>query len=526
MVNKVLKRANRSLTITTAAVVLSGGYLLSGIFGLLRDRLLAARFGVSGTLDAYFAAFSLPDLLFFILVSGALVVTLLPVLNERLQHHNKKSAWEVASSLINVLAVLTLIASVVIFIFASPIISIIAPSFDETRHEIAVNVMRILALNPFFFSVSSVFGTIQQAFGRFFFFALAPIIYNLGIIFGIVYLSEWYGIYGVAYGVVIGAIAQMGIQVLGLQGLGFTYKPHIFWRNQGFRKVIRLIVPRSIDEGIEHLIALVERAIASGLSVGAIASYQFAFGLKNYPITLIGTAIATAAFPSISSRALGTRTDLLKKEIREVARAILWFAIPTAAAIVILRGYIVRLLLGFGDATIANILGWFALAILFQTLLRLVTRIFYAQQDTKTPLYASIIAIILNIILALILAHTFGVVGLAMAQSIVAVIEVSFLFVILVRRLGFFFNKAFLMNIVKTFISAAAMTGVTYLLVRFVFPLLAGETGFFTLAPKFGAIVSISFAVYLLLGTKLRLPEAVTISNRLKRIMFKRVPLG
>ncbi|PSO43161.1 murein biosynthesis integral membrane protein MurJ [Candidatus Saccharibacteria bacterium QS_5_54_17] len=526
MVNRVLKYANRSLTITMAAAILSGGYLISGVFGLLRDRLLAAEFGISGTLDAYFAAFSLPDLLFFILVSGALVVTLLPVLNERLQHHNKKSAWEIASSVINILAILTLVASILIFVFASSIIDLIAPNFDVTRHETAVNIMRILALNPFFFSLSSVFGTIQQAFGRFFFFALAPIIYNLGIIFGIVYLSDSFGIYGVAYGVVIGAIAQMLIQILGMQGLGFTYKPHIFWRNKGFRKVIRLIIPRSIDEGIEHLIALIERAIASGLTTGAIASYQFAFSLKNYPITLIGTAIATAAFPSISSRALGTRTDLLKKEILEVARAILWFAIPAAAGIVIMRGYIVRLLLGFGDATVANILGWFTVAIVFQSLLRLVTRIFYAQQDTKTPLYASIVAIVLNISLALWLAHTYGVVGLAMAQSIVAVIEVSYLFVVLIKRLGWFFNKTFLAHVIKTGISAFVMACVTYVLVRFVFPLVAGETGFFALAPKFSAIVLISLTVYLAAGWVLRLPEAVNISKRIKRFMFTRVPLG
>lgn len=526
MLNRALKKANKSLTISTAAAVLSGGYLISGIFGLLRDRLLAAEFGISGTLDAYFAAFSLPDLLFFILVSGALTVTLLPVLNERLQHHNKKSAWEVTSSLINVLGILTLVASIIIFIFASPIINLIAPSFGPERHDIAVNIMRILALNPFLFSVSSVFGTIQHAYGRFFFYALAPIVYNLGIIFGIIYLTEPFGIYGVAYGVVAGAIAQMIIQILGLQGLGFRYQPYIFWRNKGFRKVLRLIVPRSIDEGIEHLIALIERAIASGLAVGAITAYQIAFNLKNYPITLIGTAIATAAFPSISERALGTRTDLLKKEILEVARAILWFAIPTAAGIIILRGYIVRLLLGFGDETVASILGWFALAIIFQSLLRLTTRIFYAQQDTKTPLYASIVAIALLVPLALLLSDIYGVAGLAMAQSIVAVTEVSYLFVVLVKRLGFFFNKAFLLHVTKTAASAVAMAGVTYVLVRFAFPLLAGETGFFTLAPKFGAIVLLSFAVYVFVGSKLHLPEALNVNNRLKQIMFKRVPLG
>lgn len=526
MVKNAIRRANRSLTIVVAAAILSGSYFLSGIFGLLRDRLLAAQFGVEAELDAYFVAFSIPDLLFFILVSGALTVTLLPVLGERLKHHNKKSAWEIASSMINLLAGLTVIASVLLFIFADPLISLIAPEFDAQRHELAVDIMRILALNPFFFAVSSVFGTIQQAFGRFFFFALAPIVYNLGIIFGIIFFTDAYGIHGVAYGVVLGAIAQAFVQWLGVAGLGFTYRPHIFWKNKGFRQVLRLIIPRSIDESLEYLSAVIERAIASGLAIGAVAAFQIAFNLKNYPITLIGTAIATAVFPKLSERALSTRTDLLKKEIMDVARAILWFAIPAAAAIVLLRGYIVRLLLGFGEPTVAAILGWFTIAIVFQCLLRLVSRIFYAEKDTKTPLYASIVAIISSVILALYLTSIYGVVGLAMSHSLVSIIKFSFLMAALLKRLGWFFNRKFGLHMFNIGLGTAAMSALTYILVRFVFPLLAGETGFFTLAPKFSAIVLLSLITYVYIGTWLRLPESMAISNRLKQLINKEVRIG
>lgn len=523
---RIIRRANRSLTIGVAAAVLAGSYLLSGMFGLLRDRLLTARFGLEESLDAYFVAFSVPDLLFLILVSGALTVTLLPVLSERFQKNNKKSAWEISSSMINLLAILTVLASIGLFVFADPLIRLLAPSFDPERHQLAVDIMRILSLNPFFFAISSVFGTIQQAFGRFFFFALAPVIYNLGIIFGVVYLSPIFDIYGAAYGVVIGAVAQAFVQWLGVVGLGFTYKPHIFWRNKGFRQVIRLIIPRSADESMVYLTTIIERAIASSLAIGSVAAYQLAFNLKNYPITLIGTAIATAAFPKLSERALSTRSDLLKKEILEVARAILWFAIPTAIAVVLLRGYIVRLLLGFGDATVANIFGWFAVAIIFQCLLRLVARIFYAQQDTKTPLYGSMMAIVLNTVLALTFVNLFDVVGLAMAHSVTSIFIVTFLTVVISRRMGLFVTREFMRHLGGIIISSAAMGGVTYLLVRFVFPLLAGETGFFTLAPKFGAIVIISFATYIFIGTLLRLPEAVKFSERLKQVVNQRVQVG
>ncbi|MEX0748860.1 MAG: murein biosynthesis integral membrane protein MurJ [Candidatus Saccharimonadales bacterium] len=526
MANSVLKRANKSLTIGVAASLLAGSYFLSGLFGLLRDRLLAARFGLEGELDAYFAAFSLPDLMFFILVSGALTVTLLPVLNERFAGGNKKSAWEISSSITNLLGLLTLVASVIIFAFANQLMGLVAPGFDAAQQEVAANIMRILALNPFFFSLSSVFGTIQQAYGRFFFFSLAPVIYNLGIIFGILYLTDSYGIYGVAFGVVIGAIAQLGIQILGVAGLGFTYKPQIFWKNKGFRKVLRLIIPRSIDEGFEYLIAVIERAIASGLAVGAIAAYQIAFNLKNYPITLIGTAIATAAFPKISERALSNRTDLLKKEILGVLRAILWFAVPAAVVVVFMRGYIVRLLIGFGDMTVANVLGWFAVAIIFQSLLRLVNRVFYAQQDTKTPLYVSVVAIILNVSLAIYLANIYGVSGLAMAQSIVAIVEVIILMTILSRRLGSFITRKFMRQLSGIIAASTVMGSATYGLVRYVFPLLAGETGFFSLVPKFATISILSFVVYILCGIQLKLPEAQAVAKRVRSFVHRRVPLG
>jgi len=526
VVRRLISRANTSLSIGWAATILASSYFISGIFGLIRDRLLAARFGIDGVLDAYFTAFSLPDLLFLILVSGALTVTLLPVLTKRIESRNMKSAWEITASMINLLGIITLVASLVIFIFAEQIIMLIAPEFDVIRRQMAVTIMRILAINPFLFAISSIFGTVQQAYGRFFFFALAPVVYNVGIIIGILYLSEPYGIYGVAYGVVIGAVAQLLIQALGLTGLGFQYKPFIFWRNKGFRQVLRLIGPRSVDEGLVYFITIFERAIASGLAAGSIAAYQFAFNLKNYPITLIGTAIATAAFPSLSQRALSTRTDLLKKEILEVMRAILWFAVPTAIIVVLMRGYIVRLLIGFGDATVANLLGWFSVAILFQSLLRMVARIFYAQEDTKTPLVGSFIAIVVNVSLAFLFVNFYGVIGLAMAHSITSVVQVGFLVAVLMKRMGNFITREFASQSARIFLASVVTGGVTYTMVRFVLPLVAGETGFFTLAPRFSAIALVSAAAYILIGNWLKINESQKAMRVLRQFIFQRVKVS
>lgn len=523
MIKQVISKANRRITVPTAAGLLAGSYLASALLGLARDRLLAGQFGVSGTLDAYFAAFSLPDLMFYLLVSGALTVTLLPVLTDRLVNYNKKSAWEVSSSVLNFLAMLTLMASIVIFVFADPLMWLVAPKFGADRHDLAVSITRIIAINPFLFSLSSVFATVQQAFGRFFFFALAPVIYNIGIIFGILALSPTYGIIGVAWGVVIGALAQMLVSALGLFGTGFEYRRRIFWGNRGFRQVIRLIIPRSIDEGVEHLQAVIERAIASGLTIGSIAAYQYAFNIKNVPITLIGTAIATAAFPKISERAASQRSDLVKKDLRDTLRVMVWLVIPAAALAVILRGYIVRIVLGFGEPVVASILGWFAIAIVFQVLMRMIARVFYAFADTKTPLYSSIAMLALIVPTALFLVGLYGVKGLAMAQSFVAALEVAILLTILRRRLGRLVDWSSAWTLVKIGIATLAMTAATYLLVRYVFPLLATDVGFFIIAPKFVAIVVLSALAYIAAGLLLRLSEARIVTGKTLKFVFRRV---
>ena len=526
MVKNVLLRANRSISIGSAAALLSAATFLSAILGLVVRRLLAARFGVGETLDAYYAAFSIPDLIFYLLVSGALTVTLLPVLSERLMSRNKKSAWEISTSILNFLALTTLTASVLIFIFADPLMHLAAPGFDERRHELAVLLMRLLALNPFLFSISSVYASMQQAFGRFFFYALAPIVYNLGIIAGIIFLSPHFDITGVALGAVLGAFAQLVVQRMGLTGLGFEYSRTIFWRNRGFRQVLRLIVPRSIDEGIDNLIAVVERAIASGLGIGVLAAYQFAFDLKNYPIALIGAAIATAVFPKVSERAAGTRPDILKRELAGIFRVILWLIVPVAALVVILRGYIVRLLFGFGGPITASILGWFALAIIFQSLLRMVARVFYAYQDTRTPLYVSLCAIILNVALAFFFVSRYSVQGLAMAQSAVAIFEVLTLSSIIRHRLGSFVQARFFINISKILVATFTMSILAYALTARFLPLLNVDAGFFSLAPKFSLIALVSGVFYVLVSYWLRLPDAVLVINKVRQFAFKQLNIS
>jgi len=279
--NRILRRANAKLSVGWAAALLSGLSFVAMFLSLFRERLLNTNFGVTSLeLDAYRAAFTVPEFMFIILVSGALSVTFIPVLNERISAGNKKSAWDMSSSLLNFMATLTAIAAVVIIIFADPIVKyLIAPGMEPEGQDLAITMMRIIAINPILFAVSAVLTSIQQIFGRFFFFALTPAIYNMGIIAGIVFLSPEYGIIGAAYGVVIGAVIQLFVAIAGMTGLGFEYHKGINWRNHGFKKVLSLLPYRSFDQGIDYFNNLVEISLASRLRQGMINAWSVSFTL-------------------------------------------------------------------------------------------------------------------------------------------------------------------------------------------------------------------------------------------------------
>ncbi len=504
-----------------AALVIGLSFMVSRLLGLLRDRLLVARFGVGPETDAYTAAFRLPELLFTLLVSGAFAVAFIPVFAEHLSKNDRKEAWEMSSVLLNFLLIFTAVAGAIAFIFADPITALLAPGFNAYQHELTVNLTRIMLVTPMLFAVSSLLGSIAQSFGRFVVFALASVFYNLGIIFGIVYLSPTDSIYGVAWGVVIGALLQALLQIGGLAGLGYRYHWSLKFRRNDVQRVVKLMVPRSLDQGIDQIHYIIETIIASRLQVGSLAAYYFANNLKNVPLVLIGNSIATAAFPTMASRAAKGALEVLIREFVINARLILFLVIPAAIVTVIMRGYIVRLLYGFGDSTTANTLGWFAGAIIFQALFFLIARMFYALQDSKTPLYVSLSAIVFNIPLSFGLSHEFGVVGLAMSQSFIAVLEVAVLTLLLQSRMKQIGLSAIWAGLWRMLLAGVIMVGVTYILVARVAPLYVNDIGFMTVAPKFFGILAVSLVAYFIPCYLLDLHEARKVYGKLKEQILK-----
>ena len=543
-VRSTVTKINQRLNVKLAATILAGSTLLSSLLGFFRDRLLNSAYmpsengalaGYPVGLDAYTAAFMVPDFMFAVLVSGALSVTFIPVFNERWVKGNRQSAWQISSSMINFMALITMAASVLIIIFADPLMKyLIAPGLSESGHALAVSMMQVIAVNPFIFAVAAVIASIQQAVGRFMFCALAPMLYNVGIIIGTVWftggvnLFGWQifdgGIMGVALGVVLGSFLQLIVSAVGLAGLGFDYNFKIYWRNKGFRKVLSLLPARSVDQGMDYVVSLVEVNLASRLADGTVRAYQQALTLHMMPINLIGVAISNAAFPQLTEHLGEGRNDLFQKDLRSLLRIIFWMALPVSVVIFFTRGYVAHFISNGGDQLIAGILGCLVVAILFRTIYHMAARAFYARQDTKTPLYISIFSITLNIILAIVLSMVLkmGAYGLAWAQSTVAVLEVVVLLAVMNRQMPKLFDMTFVRAIFKM-ILAGIVTGVVCYIGVLVLPFRYHDDSFFSAFPKFVIISLVSFGTYAAASKWLKLPEIDPILARLKKVLFGRL---
>ncbi len=537
----VVALANMRLSVKSAAIVLASSSLISALLGLFRDRLLNSYYlGTYPTgIDAYTAAFTIPDFMFFILTSGALAVSFIPVFNQRLATGNKKSAWEMSSSLINLLSLLTLVASILIMIFADPLIRyVVSPGLDESGMVLAINMTRVIAINPFLFSIATVLTSMQQAVGRFVFYAFAPAIYNIGIIIGITCLTgginifgiELFGggIMGVALGVILGAIMQLFVALMGLFGLGFDYDFKIHWRNQGFRTILRLLPPRSLDQSIDYVNSLVSTNLSSRMGAGALRSFDQATTLHTVPVSLIGVAISTAFFPKLTDELGSGDKERFNETFRQALRTIVWIALPVSIIAFFGRGYVTSFISNIGNndsnGTIASILGTLCVAIFAKSVFHIASRGFYAYQDTKTPFIVSIFAIGLTIGISVWFAMTgWGVDGLGYAQSIGALIEIIVLLYILNRRAnGKLLNWAFWRASLRMLFATAICGCVAFSMTKFI-PLMATDNSLVITIPKFLAICVISTVAYLVASYFLDLKEAKPVFEKMKKILFRNV---
>jgi putative peptidoglycan lipid II flippase len=528
--NRWLTRANRRLTLTSAAALLIGASLTGQVLGFMRTQIINGNFNRPGhiTTDAYFAAFKIPDFFFYTIAAGALGVAFMPFLADKLEKGDRKSVWQLTSGLLNMLGLLMTLVGIILLIFPEPLIKlVISDNLPPDQLHQAVTIMRIVAFNPLLFTISGVLTSLQQTFGRFFFYATAPLLYNGCIIASVYIFRDSLGIVGLGIGALAGAILQLLLVMVGLVGLRFRYVPRINFASSDFRRILRQLPPRSIDQGIDSINSIVETNRASTLKPGSITYYENAYTLHLVPILLIGTTIATAAFPRLNNRLAQNRPDLFRRDFLMVLRAMIWIIIPMAVIAYFTRGYLARLIFKNISPEIASIFGFLVGAIVFRTLYSIISRYFYSQKDTKTPLFVSIFAIALNVFLAFTLARPvsaggYDVAGLAIAQSIVAAFEVMILFVIMVWRDHKLFDRDFWRGVVRIFSVTGYTALTTYTMVKLV-PFSAADKGFTTLGAKLLLIIVPSLVVHIGISSLFGIEEVQPVIKKLKQIALKPV---
>lgn len=296
MLKKILN--SKSKTVTFSAILLGISAVISGILGLVSDVILAGKFGVGAESNIYFAAFRIPDLVYNLLIVGGLGIAFLPIFSEYYSK-SKEEAWKMTNLVLNVFLFLLLIISIILFIFTPVLIKFIAPGFSPENKAQAVSLTRIMFLSPIFFGLSSVFSGILQYFNRFLIYAICPILYNLGIIFGMVVLTPKFGIMGLGYGVIIGAFLHWLIQIPFAISSGFSFRPLFDFKYPAIKRIFYLMVPRVFALAGQQINLMVITAIASTIS-GGIAIFNFSNAIFSFPIGIIGTSFAIAAFPTLS----------------------------------------------------------------------------------------------------------------------------------------------------------------------------------------------------------------------------------
>lgn len=522
--NRILRRANSKVSLGGAATLLIVVALLGQILGFLRNRLISTNFTAidPGSSDAFFAAFVIPDFFFYTIAAGALGVAYMPVLADKIAQGNKKAVNEITSSLINVTIIAMIGVAVIIFVFAKPLMHLLAPNLPQDHFQEAVTIMQLLALNPLFFALGGIVTSLQQTYGRFFFYAVSSLFYNLAIIASVYFFKDSLGVIGLGLGALAGGVLQLLVSLLGMIGLGYTYKTIISWKSSDFRFVLRQIPPRSLDQGIDQINGIVEVNRAQALGTGPVSYYNYATTLQNVPIMLLGNSIATAAFPRLIDRLSQNRPDLFRKDFIKILLTMLWLAAPVAIVGYFARGYLARLIFGSVAPDVALIFGFLIAAIIGRIVYSMFSRYFYAQKDTYTPLYVSIFAIALNIYLAFTLAKpgSYGIAGLALAQSIVAVSEVLILMVIMMIRDRKLFSGFFWSSIIKI-VSVTGFSMIAAFIAISLFPLQTADKGIVALGSKLLVIGVVTFATHILVSFIFGLDQARIVISKARDIILK-----
>ncbi|KAA0237916.1 murein biosynthesis integral membrane protein MurJ [bacterium] len=425
-----------------AAAIVAFGFLGSRLLGILRTTVIAWRFGSGPELDAYNVAFRVPDLIFQVLAGATLGSAFIPVFTRLYRRESQARAWELASSVLNLVTLATAVLCALALLLAPVIVPLTAPGLDPAAEDKAVSLTRLMLLSPLLFSMSGIVTGILNARQRFLLPALAPMLYNLAIIFGAVVLAKPWGIEGLATGVVLGAAAHLAVQMPGLARERMAYRFLLGWKDAAVREVGRLMGPRVIGLAAAQLNFVIATYFASKMGAGAISALMYAWTISTLPLALFGMALSTAVFPRLAEQAADGDYEALAATVSNGFRMVLFLTVPAAAGLLFLRDPATTLLLRWGEFTagdaslVAAALAFYCAGIVPQAAIEIHSRGFYALGDTRTPVGLAIVAMGFNLGLSALLWERFGLEGLAFAFAAAAWIEWASLYYLYLRRTG------------------------------------------------------------------------------------------
>ncbi len=455
-------------TILSAAFIILMSTGFGAILGVVKNRLLAAKFGVSSELAVFYTADYIPSLLYSVLIVGAVSTVFIPIFTGLLKK-NRDEAFKTASTIINSTLIFFLMVGTVIVVFAPVIFKVVSLNQFSVKDTImGGNLMRLLVISQMFLVCGSLATCILQSFKYFLIPALAPIVYNLGILLGIIFLSPKIGIYGPAVGVIIGAVVHFAIQIPVLKNAGFKFSLLLNLKDTGFAKTLSLIPPRIASVLIANLIQTINNSFAILISASSVIVLKFANQLQGFPINLFGFSIAAASLPTLSSEGESKDLTVFKKTFLTSFHQMMFLVIPLSMILFVLRVPVVRIVYGVSnfpwETTLetASVLAIFSISIFAQSANYLITRSFYALKDTTTPVFVAVITFVINVTLSAIFVAVlkYNVWAVAFSYSITSLLDMLILLYLLDRKTGSFENKELFWPFAKISISAILM-GIT-----------------------------------------------------------------
>ena len=463
--NVKVASVGRRLALNT--LIVGGAFVLSRVLGLLRDIVIAQQFGTSGQKSAYDLAFGIPDTLFLLIIGGAVGSAFIPVYTRLTTNREDDNAWRLASTLINASVVLLSLGGIVMSFAAPALVTYLIAPGQKVDHALVVDLTRVLLLSPLLMGLGGWAQGILNARQHFTLPALAPVAYNLSIIFGAVALAPFFGIYGVAWGVVIGAALHFGVQVPGLVRAGMKYSLRLNLRDKGVAEVAKLLGPRILGQAAFQANVIGARAIATGIAASSVAAFNYAYLLMILPHGVFAMSLATVTFPTMAALFAEGNLEGVRTTLSRAVRVLLFLTLPSAVGMYALRTELVSALFQSGAfdrqsaQMVAGALGYFALGLVSYAVVEVVTRAFYALHDTATPVAIAVATVAMNLALSALLVFAFGWdhTGLALSLAVTTTIEMVLLWVFLGRKLlGWrLANDGLLPSIVKSGLASIVM---------------------------------------------------------------------